>query len=103
MHDTHAAIAVAHRFQGARLAQAIDVVDQVDAGGQRFAHHGRFIGIDGERLAAIAQGVNGGHDPVQLLFQRQRRTAGAARLTAYVDDIDAISDHLLRMRQGKFE
>jgi len=103
VHDTERAIAVADRRQAVRIAKAFDVIDHVRAGRQRLAHHERPAGVDRQWLAAIAQRIDHRHHAIEFFFGRDRRRAGSGRFAADIDDVDAVGDHLLRMRQRQLE
>ncbi len=102
MHQHHRRARVGHRFQRARLAQRLHVVDHAGAGRQCCAHHVGLEGIDADRHGrARHQCLDHRHHALDLLLRRHLFGAGPGGLAADVEDIRALLDQRQRVGDGR--
>jgi hypothetical protein len=87
-------------IERARLAQRLDVVDDVDAELERGAHHLGLVAVDRDRHAERHRGTQHRQHARQLILERHRLGAGPARLAADVENVGAVPQQALAVRDG---
>ena len=82
-------------------SQRFYVVDDVHADRQRGPHHRRAARVDGDRHAEPERRFDDRRDAVEFLLRRHRRSAGAGRFAADVEDVGTLGDEALAAGDGR--
>ena len=102
MHDDEAGASFGRQPGDVGLAlQAVDVVDDMRAGGDRQPRRLGPVGVDGDDEPAIGgERFDDRQDPRLLLLRRNRSSARPGGFAADIDDCCAFCGHETRMRHG---
>ena len=88
---TGSRVSAATRRLMAIVLQGRDVVDDVDAGERRAAHHLRLARVDGDACPHAAdEALDHGHDAAQLIGRRDGIGAGTRGFAADVENVGAL-------------
>ena len=101
VHQHHAHVTGRANRNGTRVRQRRHIVDDARTGSNCRAHDRSFARVNRHTMPARGKLGNHRHHPIQLLLHRNRRRTGARRFATNVDDVRALRNQPLRVRQGR--
>ena len=101
VHDHHTAIALRGDLHHSRIAEARDIVDDGGTGFHARLRHGGVTGVDAHANALLGKGTHHGKHASRLLLDAHLGRPGARGLTAHVDHVRSLVEHLLRPGQRR--
>ena len=100
MHDTERQATIRRCLQRLRTAETAHIIQETRTAPCRLRHHAGRAGIHRDNcVAVLGKRLHRGNNPVQLLCLADSNSARTGRLTADIENISTLGQHLLGASQ----